>query len=558
MKHYINNTQITPRNIYDIGISVDFSKNIEQELINVDTLILPNEGKQIVMNHLQSLGQSEGIPYTLDVNGKQLQYYVDLSEALKIRSNEVEVKIKERYAHDNFFENAQALTFELLATKRTIATREVSYTIIPQDPYTRAIVISVTLFTIFRAIADQAREIATTAKEFASAFAFAPFAVQGKALEAGLKLAIQIAYIAVLIYQAKKLIQDLAEIIYPKIRYLNCATILELLTQGCEELGYTFKSTIIQGTYKNLALIPIPQNRNKKKFTDYFLNDLDFAFNKGYPTAQDSTPTLGTLLEAMSTMFNAKIKVRNKIVELERWDYWKNKSNKSISTGLILQSEAMDEFELDNSRMFKRYLLQYQTDQSDWTTLDTFDTNNTEYSIERAKVVNQDLNLIKGLTSAEIPFSRAKSKTKLTWIEKQVQEMFKLIDSIAGTSYGTKLNKLGVIEVTNQYFGMTKLIMHDGGTKQSQSDIIDPNTLWNNFHYINNPDLYQWIIRRNAKTPMTIEEFEVLLDNNFATINGKDAEILNMEYLPMQNTAIMTYRTQENIFANNTNLIKIY
>lgn len=557
MKHYINNTQITPRNIYDIGISVDFSKNIEQEKINVDTLILPNEGKQIVMNHLQSLGQSEGIPYMLEVNGKQLQYYVDLSEALKIRSNEVEVKIKERYAHDNFFENAHALTFELLATKRTIATREVSYVIIPQDPFTRALIIQVTLFTIFRAIADQAREIATTGKEFASAVAYFP-ASAGKLVEAGLKLAIQIAYIAVLIYQAKKLIQDLAEIIYPKVRYLNCATVLELLTKGCEELGYTFKSTILQGTYKNLAIIPIPQNRNKKKFTDYFLNDLAFAFNKGYPTAQDSTPTLGTLLDAMGTMFNAKIKVRNKVVELERWDYWQNKSNNSISTGLVLQSDAMDEFEIDNSRMFKRYLLQYQTDQSDWTTLDTFDTNNTEYSIERAKVVNKDLNLIKGLTSAEIPFARAKSKTTRTWIENLVHEMFKLIDGIAQTNIASKKNKLGVIEVTNQYFGISKLIMHDEGTKQSQSDIIDPDTLWDNFHYINNPSLYQWIIRRNAKTPMAIEEFEALLDNNFAKINGKDAEILNMEYLPMQNTAMITYRSQENIFANNTNLLKIY
>lgn len=557
MKHFINGTEITPRNLEDIGISVDFSKDVQQESINIDNLIIPMVGKSLVMNHLNNIGISEGIPYEISFGNKKLPYYIDLVEGLKIRSNEVEVKIKQRYAHDNFIENAESLTFDYLNSVNKIPTFDAKYRIIQQEPLFKAIVISITIYSVSRTIQDQVRELAKTAKEFTSVVAYG-FSALGKILEAGLQLAIQIAYLAILVVQIKKLAQELKELIFPKTRVYNACKVIDLMKAGCEHLGFTFKSTIFEGEYKNLAIVSTPQNRGKKGILDYLESELNFAFNTGYPTISDTTPTLGSLIQAMQTMFNAKIKVRNKIVEFERWDYWLSQSQGTMNVALPVQEDAVDEYEIDTERIYKRYLVQYQTDFSDMTTLDNYPNTASEYSAERKTVVNQDLNLLKGLTNASIPFAKAKRKTIVNWLEKQFLKMFKTIDSTFGTNYASTKSPLGIMEVSSQYFAISKLVLIDNSGKLFTDEKISPTYLWDKFHVINDPNLYSWIIRRKVPTAMTEEEFVKILDNNYAPINGNVCEILSVEYLPMQNKALIDYKQKVKFYKNNVNIQKIY
>lgn len=557
MKHFINGTEITPRNLEDIGISVDFSKDVQQESINIDNLIIPMVGKSLVMNHLNNIGISEGIPYEISFGNKKLPYYIDLVEGLKIRSNEVEVKIKQRYAHDNFIENAEALTFDFLNSKKKIPTFDAKYRIIQQEPLFKAIVISITIYSVSRAIQDQVRELSKTGKEFASIIAYG-FSALGKIVESALQLAIQIAYLAILVVQVKKLAQELKELIFPKTRVYNACKVIDLMKAGCEHLGFTFKSTIFEGEYKNLAIVSTPQNRGKKGILDYLESELNFAFNTGYPTISDTTPTLGSLIQAMQTMFNAKIKVRNSIVEFERWDYWLTQSQGITNVALPVQEDAVDEFEIDTERNYKRYLIQYQTDFSDMTTLDNYENTASEYSAERKTIVNQDLNLLKGLTSVNIPFAKAKRKNTVNWLEKQFLKMFKTIDSTFGTNYASTKSPLGIMEVTSQYFALSKLILIDNSGKLFSDEKMHPSYLWDKFHSINDPNLYSWIIRRKVPTAMTEEEFIKILDNNYAPINGNVCEILSVEYLPMQNKALIDYKQKVKFYKNNVIIQKIY
>jgi len=558
MKHFINGTEVTPRNLEDIGISVDFSKDVQQESINIDNVIIPMVGRDIIMNHLNTIGISEGIPYEISFGTKKLPYYIDLVESLKIRTNEVEVKIKQRYAHDNFIENAESLTFDFLNSKKKITVYDAKYRIIQQEPLFKAIVVTTTIYATARTIQDQIREVSKTTKEFTSTITFAPFAVQGKAFEAGLQLVIQIAYLVILVIQIKKLAQELKELIFPKTRLYKACKVIDLMKAGCEHLGYTFKSSILEKEYKNLAIVSTPQNKGKKGILDYLESDLNFAFNTGYPTISDSTPTLGSLIKAMQTMFNAKIKVRNKVVEFERWDYWLSQSQGSLNLGLPLQDDAVDEFEIDTERIYKRYLIQYQTDFSDMTTLDNYPNTASEYSAERKTIINPDLNLLKGLTNANIPFAKAKRKTLVNWLEKKYLEMFKKIDSTFGTNYANTKSPLGIMEVTSQYFSVSKLILVDNSGKLFDDEKISPTYLWNKFHVINDPNLYTWIIRRKVPTAMTEEEFLKLLDNNYAPINGKVSEIISVEYLPMQNKALIDYKQNVNFYKQNVTIQKIY
>lgn len=558
MKHFVNGIEVTPRNLEDIGISVDYSKDVQQESINVDNIVLPMNGKSIVMSHLNTIGISEGIPYEITFGTKKLPYYIDLVEMLKIRTSEVEVKIKQRFAHDNFIENADSLTFDYLNTVKPLIVKNVKYRIMQQDVLFKSVVITATIYTLARTLRDQLRELAKTAKEFGSAISFAPFAVQGKIVEASIQLGIQIAYIAILIFQVKKLGQDLRELIFPKTRIYKACNVLELMQKGCSHLGYTFKSSILQKEFANLAIVSVPQNRGKKGILDYLESELNFAFNTGYPTVTDTTPTLGSLIKAMQTMFNARVKIRNKVVELERWDYWINKAQGSLNVALPLQDIASDEYEIDTEHVFKRYLIQYQTDFSDLTTLDNYPNTISEYSSERKTIVNQDLNLLKGLTNATIPFAKAKRKTTMNWIEKQFIGLLKSIDKLAGTNFANNKNPLNIMEVTNQYFSIAKIVLIDNSGKLIPDSILYPTYLWDKFHSINNPNLYSWIIRRKVPCAMTEEQFYQLLDNNYAQINGKQSEILSMEYLPMQNRAVIDYKQKENFYKSNVTIQKIY
>lgn len=558
MKHFLNGLEIAPRNIDDIGISVDYSNDVQQESLNITNIVIPMEGRNIVMNHLSNIGISEGIPYEISFANKKLPYYIDLVDSLKIRSNEVEVKVKQRYAHDNFIENADSLTFDFLNTKIAIPTHDVKYRIMQQEPLFKSIVISVTIYSISRTLQDQIREIAKTAKEFSSAITYAPFAVQGKIIEAGIQLSIQIAYLAVLVYQVKKLAEQLKELIFPKTRLLKASKVVDLLTIGCKHLGYTFKSSIFNGEYKNLAVVSTPQNKQKKGILDYLESELNFAYNTGYPTISDTTPTLGSLIKAMQSMFNAKIKVRNKVVEFERWDFWLSEAQGTVNLALPIQDDALDEFEIDTERMFKRYLISYQTDFSDMTTLDNYNNTSSEYSAERQNTINQDLNLLKGLTSVAIPFAKAKRKTFVNWIEKQYIKLLKEIDSNFGTNYANTKGTFGIMEVTSQFFSVSKLIFVDAGGKMSADDKLFPTYLWEKFHNVNDPNLYSWIKRSKVPCAMSEAQFLALLDNNYAKINGASCEIVNLEYLPMQNRALLDYKQKVNLFKNNVKIQKIY
>jgi hypothetical protein len=557
MKHFLKGKEVTPRNLEDIGISVDFSKDVQQEALNIDNVIIPMQGKSIVMEHLNTIGLSEGIPYEIQFGNKKLPYYVDLLDNLKIRTNEVELKIKQRYAHDNFIENANGLTFDYLNSIKALRTYDLKYRIIQSEPLFKSLVIATTIYAVSRSIQDQIRELAKTSKEFASVVAYG-LSAAGKIIEAGIQLGIQIAYLGVLVYQVKKLAADLRELMFPKTRIYKACKVIDLLKDGCSHLGYTFKSTILEGEYKNLAVVSIAQNRAKKGILDYLESELNFAFNTGYPTANDTTPTLGVLIKAMQTMFNAKIKVRNGIVELERWDYWVDQAQGSIRVALPVQTDASDEYEIDTGRIFKRYLIQYQTDYSDLTTLDNYADTVSEYSSERKQVINQDLNVLKGLTDANIPFAKAKRKTFINWIETQFINCLKVIDNAFGSNYANQQSPFGIMEVTNQYFAITKLVLIDGGGKMFSNEKMAPTYLWDKFHSVNDPNLYSWIIRRKVPTAMTENEFLQLLDNNYAQINGTQCEIINLEFLPMQNKAFIDYKQKTKLYKQNVFIQKIY
>jgi hypothetical protein len=118
MRHFLNNIEIAPRNILEFGVLSTFTGEPNILQIDADKVILPREAKAIIDQHIQSVGFFEGIPYRIEMGPNiSLEYYVDLTEDAVFRDYEIEVKIKRRNAYDNFFDQANGTSFELMAEK---------------------------------------------------------------------------------------------------------------------------------------------------------------------------------------------------------------------------------------------------------------------------------------------------------------------------------------------------------------------------------------------------------------------------------------------------------
>ena len=549
MKHFINDKEISPINMFDIGIKVDFTATVDQNKLSVDTIRVANEGYSLIQNHLDNKGYLEGCPYRVEFgNNKQLLFAVDFTN-YKDYGDKADLSLRPIKHHEQFFDDAQALSFSLVNTKVPITGFQVAYKIIPKDQVGQAITLSITVFMITMAIADQTREVSRTTKEFVVIVSYSPFPL-GKAIEAGLQLAIQIAYLAILLYQAIELAKRLADLLFPKTRYLNACTIKELIEKGCQYLGYTFESTIFNKEYDRLSLIPIPVKTTTKKWYQLFQDSIPDNINKPYPTANDyNCDTLGKLIASVEQMFNAKTRVVNKKVVIERWDFWYNLAKTTIKPTFNIQNERRNVFSFDTSKLFKRYLIKYALDYTETNTTDNYDNSIIEYSQDLQSGANYDYNLIKGLTTIDIPFSRAIPKTKENWFQKEVRKMFEVIDTIAGTNYAYQVSSLGEILVTDVFFSSTKIFFWDGVKKVSVSneDKLNAQYLWDNYHSINAIEKNQFVIYENMRIPMTETQFNDIYNLNYVLIDDVPCEILNMEYFDNKNYAILTFKQPKNI-----------
>lgn len=566
MRHFINGVEITPRNIESIGFvsnwtdSTSMSDKDHRDLsLNIDTIILPNEGKREVENWLASMGSFAGIPYQVQLsNGTKIDYYIDLTEQPIYKDYEVEVKIKRLKNQDNFYEKAQGTSFDYLAFsgKASFNYIDVPYIIVPQNQVEMGITLSISLFVMVQTLETAILKLEELATDLIADLT--PDAGVGVGaviiikiadiIKDAIKLALQIAYVALLIIAIKKLADELNELIFPKVRNFKACKVKELIEQSCIGLGYTFKSTLLD-ELEGLTILPVPlikskyKGKNLKKYTtDFIANDLNFAFTKGHPTGSDSVGSVWQLIQAIETTFNAKCRVSNGLVEIERVDYWKNIATNKLNTSLVLQDSRQDKYTLNTHESWKRCYIHYQPDYSDYHTLDNFEVTDFEASTE--SIQNSYNDNIKGLRDINIPFSLGRRKLELNWIEKRAKSLFKLIDKIANTSYVSNIeDRIGVLIIGQQYFVQTKLLYTSNGKQlENYIDKIGASALWTNYHYLSQIQINGYKIKESVKILMNDENFVNLLNNNWAVIDGKICELLNFEYKDMESYATISYK----------------
>lgn len=388
MKHFLNNIEISPRNRNEIGVVADFSGNPEFVQLNVDSVILPREANELIRNHISNVGLFEGIPYDVETSGVTLQYYVDLVDGVKVRDHEIEVKLKKRNALDNFKERADGTTFELMLSKGVIFnTNKVPFFIIKDNQGELLLNLAITGFIMGQSLIQASKDVAEAFNQLQGALtpSIPPEVDIGGILEASLNLIVKLAYYVALIIIVVKLAEQLFNVLFPSKKFLPACYFTELLTKGCEYLGYSFESDLFN-QFPHFALMPIPLVKDRESiFGDSSFNSIEtLPFSKGVPSSSDSVSTLGQFIDSLELMFNAKLIVRDGVVRIERRDWLQNQTINVIEPALSLQSDRDNEYTYNTDEIWKRYYIKYSLDYSDLHSLDgtTYDNHDAEFSTE--------------------------------------------------------------------------------------------------------------------------------------------------------------------------------
>lgn len=161
MRHFLNDIEISPRNRDSIGIISEFVDEIRQLKLTTESVILPNEARDIVLNHIQTNGLFEGIPYRIELNdGITINYYADLLSGLSIQSQDINVTLTKRKSHDDFVEKAIGTSFDLMVSEGVVFNSfNVPYFVVQDDQISKGITLSISIYVMTQEVIRQAQEL---------------------------------------------------------------------------------------------------------------------------------------------------------------------------------------------------------------------------------------------------------------------------------------------------------------------------------------------------------------------------------------------------------------
>lgn len=579
-KHFINGTQIYPVNGDDIGFVLNFDNDegMIQGEINVDSVILATDAKKLVLDHIASgAGLFQGIPYSIQIESLTFDYYIDLTETPRLSGegdSSIEVKVKKRKSFEWFKTNADLLTFEAINKTHPIDTIETKYVIVRDNQGMIILTSLMAAYALSVSIAQQVKSLVEAIGDLAAATT--PIVGVGPTgpvvsvnvggiVWASVKAVVQTLFLLVTILAFINMMKRIIQIVYPRVRELKSSTVYELLSKGCEKLGFTFQSSIITSN-SALTILPVPvvDTNTKSIFLETLLPPTQPGYTKGYPTSIDTTPTLGSLFDAFLTKYNAKIRINGNIVEFERRDNVQLISSRNVGRNLNLQAKRENQFTFNTGDAWKRYYLHYQVDFSDSHTTDISSGTKVEYNTEPINVVSDDLVNIKGLVDASIPFAFGTRKNSLNPSEEFWKGICVLVDSVSGTfgassDLSSKVNaRIGVVQISQPQFSVTKLLYQIGSRQPTNyKDYLDADTIYIDYHKINEVDVNLKEIYAE-EVPFSSKDFEALENNNYIyDTNGILLEILNFEWTNKSKVAEIEYAIPA-VDPTNTKTTKIY
>jgi len=434
---------------------------------------------------------------------------------------------------------------------------------------------SLTTFTLAKELIEQAKALAVAVADTVAAVTPDPVAVvappgvglvpvkPADIIANVAKLVAQIIYTVAILIQLITLIKKIIEILAPPVKVFKGSKIIDLVTKGCEKIGYTLESNFLN-QYSRLSICPVPLlNPNPSVWQK--LSALDNTlYTKGYPSALDSTPTLGSLINELIKIFNLDVRAYGNTIRIEPNII--DEPSITIQNTLNIQSKRENSHSYNTGDAWKRYYLNYRYDIADTHTLDNYQKAQTEFSTEPLNVVNSDLVNIRGLVNIDANFAIGVRKDKLNFVETALLGLATFADSVISFFGGSGNNatkvksRVGVMQISQQQYNVSKLMyINNGRQSANYLDIIGMEAIYNNFHTTNQvKDNFKKIFTSTIRLSDT--QFENIANGgNYIkdALTDEDLEILTINWINETREAEINYSVKSDE-GNNTQTIKIF
>lgn len=567
IEHRINGVLFVPVNKDSFSLQVDFAKDIGEWQNNYSVnnkVVLPNEGYTELLRHLSVTGFHQMPTYTISIDGVVNNFFVDLYSGVKFNDSLAEVTIKNYKEKDNVKTNLDNLTFEYLYRSGMLKESDlikIPYEVIPDDLDTRIVLSVFMIGTMTEKLINQLAKVTERTGDLIAAITPQP-GTGGVTIPLGLiirysiLLLMDIAVLVGLTVLIHKMLKDFFNNILTPLRHYKGCTMDKLLSVALGTQSMTYNSAV-KNELKRIAIIPKPIDYKKKKFWEVLINKDDRILNRGYPTSSDSTvDNAGKLIGEICKMYNINPTVDNNTLLLNPKGVTQPQTTE-IDFNFNNQDKRSHEFEIDSSDIWNTKIITYTNDPSDKLLFDNPRGLRSEYKTVPSQA-GDDLTIIKGYREIRLGFALGTIKEE-TKLDNFLNELARITDRFLSTSFSSKLKKRkGVLAVSQDQFGMTKLIYQQGG-KQTADYInhIGADSLYKKYHVIDESKNRLYLRFDGMPTRMNNAQFLSVLQKNTLSLEGKEIGLLSVDYFPERSYAEVGYREKSD-WAKNMKTIKVY
>lgn len=545
IEYWIDGTQVSPRNWELIGLTADLTQDYADLMLTDDTLIFEGNDKALLQGILDNVGLQAAIPMIVKlpsddatVPDLEIEYVLSVKDGFTETTDTLEFSAKRRYGINRFIEKANSLTWDEINDFSTISATQFPYRIINPDPLPQLGMLTMQLGASSIALYDSV-----------ALLGFAISSALGGTtgiLESTSQIAIAAVKTALVLVVLVTTAKDLFRMYFPEQKYLWEVKVLQLMQKGCAKLGFNLSSTLLQN-YANAGIIPVPLLDTN----DSMLNDLfggtDY-FNGKFPSSLDTTPTFGSFFTAIKEMLAAKILIIGNTLYFESDAFYQNAPQGQVKTTFTNQDQLIDQKTYNTSESWFNKFIGYTVDFSDRFTADKIKGTRAEYRTVYTGTAAADLVDIDGAKRIDIPFSLAKRKDKLSYLDYQAIIFGTVVDGIINFFGGSSnlvvsvIGSIGQMIISDQHFGNTKFVWSIGGKQPvNYLDKISADAI-----YLNNHTHLQ--VKENFKeiqemtVPFSVNNFRNLINSRYVLDeNNVSLQLLSYSFLPVNSQILLNF-----------------
>ena len=519
--------------------------------ISTQDLIFAREDYTRIKNHKNTKGDFVGMPldiiysststvkYLLDFTGPSYRETVGVSYTVPIKRFE---------GTDNFFDNAMGVSFAKLPWQPLNDFRDIDYVVLPEAQFSYFIGLALATFGLSQEFANAIQEIQEGIADVVKAVTpvgLPPAPDWGAIAVAVIKLAARIAYAVFIFIALIKVVNEILNLVFPKIRQFQGVGVKKLIERTAEKYGLTLSSTLLD-SLDPLTIMPVPLRKKDPTFFEELLFPANLAYTYGYPSPKDIVKSPGQVIKVVEDVFNTEAVVRNGQLIIENEDFFIQNASQNIPLAENIQDTINTVKGNNANEIPKRIVIDYPTDPTDFNTFDDTTDSTNEQSSEIINSPGPSFELIKGLDFRTTTFSRATPKGKLTFVEKAAKALATGVDFFTGSDLASIIDdRKNVIQISSQYFNRTKWIYMKGSKLDpSQNDFIGTSAL-ESYHVSRHIENNQKDTYEKMPWAATKNEIFTLLDNNYVTLEGGQvAKVLRGNWSEETNLALIDYEVK--------------